>query len=221
MGATAGAVHGLAGARPRERMGRGHGIVHGRGQRRRHVARCSRPARRSGRRTPRIRRWRCSRTTAFIPPGWAPYGVALVVYAMASHTSPVGLTLRAGGSTLLPGQVAALEAGGGGRHRPVRIAVIARPLARARRTAILSRRAGHRPYHPSRGFDAQSVRPAGPHRPRRHRVRRARAPAQCARARRANCPSATRITAAPARSSAGLMLLATSLYLRSAWQGRD
>lgn len=46
----------------------------------------------------------------FHPTRLGSYGVALVVYAMASHTSPVGLTLRAGGSTLLPGQVAALEA---------------------------------------------------------------------------------------------------------------
>ena len=37
-------------------------------------------------------------------------GVALVIYAMAAKASPVGLTARAGGTTLPPSQVAALEA---------------------------------------------------------------------------------------------------------------
>jgi hypothetical protein len=39
------------------------------------------------------------------------YGVALVVYARAAGVSPVGLTARAGGSSLPPASVSALEAG--------------------------------------------------------------------------------------------------------------
>jgi hypothetical protein len=46
----------------------------------------------------------------FHPSAAGTYGVALVVYARAAGVSPVGLTARAGGSSLPPGYVTALEA---------------------------------------------------------------------------------------------------------------
>ena len=46
----------------------------------------------------------------FHPTDVGSYGAALVIYAVSANTSPVGLTLRAGGAPFLPGQVAALEA---------------------------------------------------------------------------------------------------------------
>jgi hypothetical protein len=52
----------------------------------------------------------------FEPDGFHPsvagtYGVALVIYARAAGVSPIGLTARAGGSSLPPAAVTALEAG--------------------------------------------------------------------------------------------------------------
>jgi hypothetical protein len=47
----------------------------------------------------------------FHPSMAGTYGAALVIYARAAGVSPVGLTARAGGSTLPPGYVTALEAG--------------------------------------------------------------------------------------------------------------
>jgi hypothetical protein len=47
----------------------------------------------------------------FHPSVAGTYGAALVIYARAAGVSPVGLTARAGGSTLPPGYVTALEAG--------------------------------------------------------------------------------------------------------------
>jgi hypothetical protein len=47
----------------------------------------------------------------FHPSGAGTYGVALVIYARAAGVSPVGLTARAGGSSLPPAYVIALEAG--------------------------------------------------------------------------------------------------------------
>jgi hypothetical protein len=47
----------------------------------------------------------------FHPSVAGTYGVALVIYARAAGVSPVGLTARAGGSSLPPGYVTALEAG--------------------------------------------------------------------------------------------------------------
>lgn len=47
----------------------------------------------------------------FHPSPAGSYGVALVIYARAAGVSPVGLTQRAGGSSLPPATVAALEAG--------------------------------------------------------------------------------------------------------------
>jgi hypothetical protein len=47
----------------------------------------------------------------FHPSVAGTYGVALVIYARAAGVSPLGLTARAGGSSLPPGYVTALEAG--------------------------------------------------------------------------------------------------------------
>jgi hypothetical protein len=47
----------------------------------------------------------------FHPSVAGTYGAALVIYARAAGVSPVGLTARAGGSSLPPGYVTALEAG--------------------------------------------------------------------------------------------------------------
>ena len=47
----------------------------------------------------------------FHPSVAGTYGVALVIYARAAGVSPIGLTARAGGSSLPPGYVTALEAG--------------------------------------------------------------------------------------------------------------
>ena len=47
----------------------------------------------------------------FHPSVAGTYGVALVIYARAAGVSPVGLTARAGGSSLPPAYVTALEAG--------------------------------------------------------------------------------------------------------------
>lgn len=47
----------------------------------------------------------------FHPSVAGTYGAALVIYARASGISPVGLTARAGGSSLPPASVTALEAG--------------------------------------------------------------------------------------------------------------
>jgi hypothetical protein len=47
----------------------------------------------------------------FHPSPAGSYGAALVIYARAEGISPVGLTTLAGGSSLPPAQVAALEAG--------------------------------------------------------------------------------------------------------------
>jgi hypothetical protein len=46
----------------------------------------------------------------FHPTPAGSYGVALVIYAEAAGTSPLGLTLRAGGAALPPSHAAALEA---------------------------------------------------------------------------------------------------------------
>jgi hypothetical protein len=45
----------------------------------------------------------------FHPTPLGSYGVALVIYAVAANTSPVGLTVRAGGALFPTGQIAALE----------------------------------------------------------------------------------------------------------------
>jgi hypothetical protein len=47
----------------------------------------------------------------FHPSVAGTYGVALVIYARAAKVSPIGLTARAGGSSLPPAVVTALEAG--------------------------------------------------------------------------------------------------------------
>jgi hypothetical protein len=47
----------------------------------------------------------------FHPSVAGTYGAALVIYARAAGVSPIGLTARAGGSSLPPGYVTALEAG--------------------------------------------------------------------------------------------------------------
>ena len=47
----------------------------------------------------------------FHPSVAGTYGVALVIYARAAEVSPIGLTARAGGSSLPPAVVTALEAG--------------------------------------------------------------------------------------------------------------
>jgi hypothetical protein len=47
----------------------------------------------------------------FHPSEAGTYGAALVIYARAAGVSPVGLTARAGGSSLPPASVTALEAG--------------------------------------------------------------------------------------------------------------
>ena len=86
-----------------ERVVRGGGGSGGRA-----AVSCGRgPPRRAGRRA----RASPVRGDGFHPSVAGTYGAALVIYARAAGVSPIGLTARAGGSSLPPGLVTALEAG--------------------------------------------------------------------------------------------------------------
>ena len=61
----------------------------------------------------------------FHPSVAGTYAAALVIYARAAEVSPIGLTARAGGSSLPPGYVTALEAGAAAMQRDAGVPAVA------------------------------------------------------------------------------------------------